>query len=284
MSDAPVRSFTSRKLDWLLAACCDPRISDGQFRMMYRVSAAANAQTGVALISDPTIMDDVPNCQTPSTCRKNRRAIEAVGYWNTRPGHGRKGEANSPTEYELLSKPVAGVVSSTEEKKRQRQERKRRDRLAWKARKREEAARITPPGEPEPQRERSVNDTPRPGGEAVRTGEGEAIWRGGVIRPDRDSPSYTPSTETPSLEATDESVEECTREADPPGVVIPKSVLSRLGLGDIEEGRRIADAVPPALLTRLLDRASKFGASSVSAETDHARLQALGVLGRKAAS
>lgn len=254
-----------------MAACSDPRISDGQFRMMYRVAAAANAQTAVAVISDPVIMDEVPNSQTPSTCRKNRRAVEAIGYWTTRPGHGRKGEANAATEYAFLSQPIAAVAASTDAKREKRQERKRRDRLAWKARKRGEAANGTPSTRFGVAEGRSIDITPPQGGEAKRTGGGEAIWRRGVIRPDRDSPSYTPST---IQEADEESVEISARESLSPDQ-IEDVVLRILGDGDLADGRDLADYVPGRLLRNAVDRSARYGVELCRQEIQFARTQAM---------
>lgn len=67
-------------------------------------------------------------------------------------------------------------------------------------------------------------------------------------------------------------------------LLIPKSVLSLLGGGDVAEGRRLAEVVPPDRLAEILDFASKFGASACRNGIAEARELALSIIARRASA
>lgn len=51
------RSFTGDKLDWMTALSADPRIDARGFEVGFQIAQHVNAQTGVAILSDETIVD-----------------------------------------------------------------------------------------------------------------------------------------------------------------------------------------------------------------------------------
>jgi hypothetical protein len=81
------RSFTSWKLDILDALMSDDRITDGEFRVAFRVMQAVNAETRVAIISDETIKEEVPRTNRWK-CNDARKKLSELGWWKVTSGHG----------------------------------------------------------------------------------------------------------------------------------------------------------------------------------------------------
>ena len=69
------QSFTSWKLDLLAAVNADERVKDGAARMFVRVLAAMNEETGVAIMRDDTLADEVPSCRERRTAQRYRIAL-----------------------------------------------------------------------------------------------------------------------------------------------------------------------------------------------------------------
>ncbi|KRE13470.1 hypothetical protein ASE63_18530 [Bosea sp. Root381] len=265
MKDTPSKSFTSRKLDLQHRICADRRVTDGQFRMFVRVLRAMNERTGVAVIGDETIMAEVKSCGGRSTCKANRRHLQQLGYWKIEPGSG-----NRATEYTIDLSAGMALMNGLEDLRAERIQKRRRTTLAWRARK-------AVVGHTD---SRLPDDVVGHVGDGV-VGHVDSRQSAMQVAP---YTFITPSTETPSYRAAEESRYLQGDDVDPDGVVIPRNFLSRLGAGDIEEGRCLADNVPAALLTMLLDRSSKFGASSIGAEIDNARRLALAAIERRASA
>jgi hypothetical protein len=265
VSDAPCKSFTSNKLDLQHRICADRRVTDGQFRMFVRVLRAMNAQTGIAVIGDEAIMAEVPSCGSASTCKANRRRLEELGYWTVKPGSG-----STATEYSIDLKAGMSLIEGLEELRTQRIQRRRRKTMAWRARK--AVVRHADVGLPD--------DVVRHPGDGV-------VRHADVGRSVIQDPPYTfitPSTETPSYQATEESRYHQGEHVDSDGVVIPAGVLSLLGSGDISEGRRLAEFVPANVMAEILDVALKFGPSACRRDIADAREQALSLIARRASA
>ena len=118
----PSARFTSWKLDILNAAGADPRIPPTYFRMFVRVLAAMNERTGIAILSDDLIADEVPGFKQQATCNRARRALKELGYLTYEPGRGTRA-----THYEISDKPVAAVMAAIDEARERRAE-ERKDR------------------------------------------------------------------------------------------------------------------------------------------------------------
>lgn len=284
MTDAPSKSFTSRKLDLQHRICADRRVTDGQFRMFVRVLRAMNALTGVAVIGDETIMAEVPSCSSPSTCRLNRKRLADLGYWEVTSGRGA-----TTTEYRIDLGASAAIVAGLEQQRAKRIAKRRRDHQEWRARvaARKAAERHGDAGLPpyaDPYRDSALRAPSIDHAEPYR--HAGAVPHGDSAQSRMQERGYTfigtPSPETPSFRAADESVEQYTREADPPGVVIPSGVLSRLGGGDVAEGRRLAQFVPSHVLAEILETAAAFGASRCAEDIAEAREIALTALAQRA--
>lgn len=119
--EPPSKSFTSQKLDLQHRMCADRRVTDGQFRMFVRVLRAMNAQTEIAVLGDEAIMAEVPSCGSPSTCKANRRHLEALGYWRVTPGSGSR-----TTEYKIDLKAGMALIEGLDDLRVQRIQRRRR--------------------------------------------------------------------------------------------------------------------------------------------------------------
>ncbi|MGW9333104.1 hypothetical protein [Bosea sp. NPDC055594] len=240
--EPPSKSFTSQKLDLQKRMCADRRVTDGQYRMFTRVLANMNEGTGIAIISDEAIIAEVASCGSQSTCKANRKKLAELGYWTVKPGSGA-----STSEYKVDLKAGMALMAGLEEQRRQRISRRRQKHSDWRARKR-----------------------------ADRHGD-----VGQTVMQDPPYTLYTPSTETPSYRATEESRY---LQGAEDNLLIPKSVLSLLGGGDVAEGRRLAEVVPPDRLAEILDFASKFGASACRGGIAEARDLALSILARRASA
>lgn len=299
MSDAPSKSFTSNKLDLQHRICADRRVTDGQFRMFVRVLAALRASDGksaLAIIGDETIMAEVPSCTSRSTCKANRKRLQDLGYWTVTPGHGK-----TATEYLVNLDANKTLQAGLDEARLVRIERRRRSRIAWRQRKAEGHTESPLPDDGDG----FAHDRPLAHGDGYAAGplhgsdrcdpngkgDGRLHSRGDGFLRSRETagcnPLYTfntPSFSSPSYRATEESRYLEGDHVDSDGVIIPRNFLSRLGAGDIEEGRRLADHVPADRLSMLLDRSSKFGMSSCGAEIDNARKQALAAIARRASA
>lgn len=81
----PSSSFTSRRLKLLHAMSRDPRVSDGHFRVAFRISQQVDEATDVAIISDETLCDELPKTDEKKL-RLCRNALEEVGWWQVRRG------------------------------------------------------------------------------------------------------------------------------------------------------------------------------------------------------
>lgn len=260
MSEAPSKSFTSQKLDLQHRICADRRVTDGQFRMFVRVLKAMNETTRVAVIGDETIMAEVPSCGSPSTCKANRRNLQAIGYWTVKPGSG-----DRTTEYTINLKAAMALVAGLDELRSKRIQRRRQTTAAWRARK--AAVRHGDVGLQEPQPI-----------DAVRHAHTGVVRHGDVGQSVMQDPPYTfitPSTETPSNSATEGRLysERTHEDVSPDRDELAMMVV--LGAGDQADGRDLADYVPPGLLTNALQRVRVFGAEKCKPEILHAREQAL---------
>lgn len=118
---ALVESFTSKRLRVLHAMCRDPRVSDGHFRIAFRVSQQIDEETGVAIISDETLCDELPKTE-PKKLRQFRTAMESAGWIKLT-----RGRRYRATVYCLLSDNVEPVTEIMTAKKAARDDRRNRE-------------------------------------------------------------------------------------------------------------------------------------------------------------
>lgn len=118
---SPTDSFTSKRLRVLDAMCRDSRVSDGHFRIAFRVSQQIDEDTGVAIISDETLCDELPKTE-PKKLRLFRTAMEDVGW--VRVVRGRRYRASV---YSLLPDNVAPIREVMAGKKIARDERRKKE-------------------------------------------------------------------------------------------------------------------------------------------------------------
>lgn len=288
MTDAGSKSFTSRKFDLLHRLMADRRVSDGQFRMCVRVLKASRPQSGgktaLAIIGDETVMDEVPSCGSPSTCKANRKKIQALGYWKVTPGHGK-----TTTEYVIDLEANPGLQTGLDQARLVRLERRRRSRQAWRQRKTDRHA----DDGPHAVGDGHADDGPTFAGQASMPTQGDGYGRDGgdghaddgrTVMQDPPYTLRTPSGSSPSYRADEESRYLQGDFIDPDGVVIPRGVLSLLGAGDLSEGRRLAEVVPSSVMAEILDTALKFGAMACRDDIADAREDALEAIAGRASA
>lgn len=184
-STADAKTFTGWKLDYLKAACADPRLSAGNFRLMFRVMSAVNAGTKVAVLGDDTIQDDVAGFKEQGTCRKHRKRIAEVGYWKFRPGSG----ANA-TEYTFLEMPAAAVMTGLQEQRSKRHEKRKRRKSDYLLNRRDPSMQTAPSDQGDP----SAQAAPIEREQSIQTGGEQSIRTAGAVCVDGYTPSVTPST------------------------------------------------------------------------------------------
>ncbi len=119
------RSFTSWKLDIIDAMMSDPRVTDKDFRIAFRVMQSVNAETRIGYISDLTICDEVPRTDRHA-CKKARKHIEQIGWWTVERGHGGKASRYSFSP-ENINAILDQRVLNKEDRDRNRAERRSRD-------------------------------------------------------------------------------------------------------------------------------------------------------------
>jgi hypothetical protein len=103
--ESDLKSFTSRKLDWLRAICCDPiRVSDKACRLATYIAFRLNQQSGMTWFSDETLADDVPTFKRTKAWRARSELIDA-GY--LRVARRNRVEAN---QYYMVEDKVAPVL------------------------------------------------------------------------------------------------------------------------------------------------------------------------------
>ncbi|MFC5554451.1 hypothetical protein [Methylobacterium iners] len=94
--------------------CRDPRVADWQFRIAFRISQQVDEATGVAIISDETLTDEVPRTDV-GKLRRCRNALEAIPWWQvTRGSRGRA------SVYRFLNgaiDPITEVMAAKREKR-----------------------------------------------------------------------------------------------------------------------------------------------------------------------
>lgn len=108
----PSSSFTSQRLKLLHAMSRDPRVTDGHFRAAFRISQQVDEATGIAIISDETLCDELPKTDEKKL-RLCRNALEEVEWWEVRRGG--RWRASS---YRFLAKnidPISTVMASKKE-------------------------------------------------------------------------------------------------------------------------------------------------------------------------
>ncbi len=119
-ADAP-RTFTSRKLDWLNAMASDARVTDRDHRVACRVAEALNELSGVAILSDALILDDVPTVSDRWQLNDARKRLEHCGWWSVERGSGRRG-----SRYRMLETKVNDFLGQRIEKRDARNEAQKR--------------------------------------------------------------------------------------------------------------------------------------------------------------
>lgn len=129
-----VKTFTSSKLDIQKAMLSDDRIPDGALRMALRVLHGVNEETGVAILGDETLADEIPRCSR-SKCNRVRVLLEDLGWWQVEPGAG-----NRASVYRFSDKNVNAILDINivlrEQRKERRKQRRKELRDRWLERKR----------------------------------------------------------------------------------------------------------------------------------------------------
>ncbi len=282
MTDAPSKSFTSRKLNLLHRALSDARLSAAQFRYFVRALKGCNHATSVAVVSDQAFIDDVPGCSSRDTAKAMRKQIATLGYFTFKPGIGRR-----PTEYTFDWKANGQIETLIDANARRRKARRAEEDKAWRDGVTEPPLGKAGDGVVQPPlsaRATARHPLPIDNREGVTGPRGDGV--AGPRQKGSQDPVYTfrdtPSPETPSYRLGEESRYLQPNEADPPGVVIPSGVLSRLGGGDVAEGRRLAQFVPSHVLAEILETAAAFGASRCAEDIAEAREIAFEAQARRA--
>jgi hypothetical protein len=113
-SETDVKSFTSRKLDWLFHMSADRSVPPLSFKIGFVIVQHVNAQTGIAYLSDDVIREYVDADER--TIRRGRRVLRDVWVSWTRTG-----TANA---YKLLYGRIAAVADEIAQRRAERANRR----------------------------------------------------------------------------------------------------------------------------------------------------------------
>ena len=118
-SEAEVKTFTSKKLDWLTHVSADALIKSVEFEVAFVIAQHVNATTGKAYLSDEVIAEYVRADQR--TLRRVRKALRDRRWisWT------RTGTANA---YSMLFTNIASIAEDIAQRRFERGER-RKERL-----------------------------------------------------------------------------------------------------------------------------------------------------------
>lgn len=118
--ETDVKSFTSRKLDWLFHMSADHSVPLLSFKIGFVIAQHVNAQTGIAYLSDDVIREYVDADER--TIRRGRKVLRDVWVSWTRTG-----TANA---YKLLYGRIAALADEIARRRSERADRRDRERTS----------------------------------------------------------------------------------------------------------------------------------------------------------